>query len=280
MPAIVGVVIAVIFIKLMICIWCVWFRRRRYPRYVQPVQMYPPAGPGSFPPPPPPYQGFPTPMNPLYPTNPPVNPTFPSSPPISPLRPTYPLTPISPYGPPKPIEPFNPYVGFNTIPTRRPESGNTTRRDQQPNNVRTSIPNRGGVRPIPDGDGVTPIPAAALNGRESRQPVRQDPRITQADGLGTPIPTTNSTRRTTPGSELASVRPSSGGDLPPPPEYTVEDDTAMTIDRPASGPGRGPDGNVDASSNGQPTASNSDGSTGNRASGFSYPQPLSFMPIN
>lgn len=266
-PAIVGAVIAIIVIKLMICIWCVWFRRRRYTRYVAPVQMYPPAGPGSFPPPPPPYQGFPSPINPLYPTNPPVNPTFPNSP----LHPSYPLTPISPYGPPKPIEPFNPYVGFNTIPTRRPGSGSTTRRDQQPNDVRP-IPDRGGVRPISSGDGVTPIPAAAR--RESRQPARQDPRITQADGLATPIPTTNSTRRTAPGSELASVRPSSGGDLPPPPDYTEEDG------RPGSGPGRGLDGNVNASSDGQPTASNSDGSAGNRVSGFSYPQPLSFMPVN
>jgi hypothetical protein len=265
-PAIVGAVIAIIFIKLMICIWCVWFRRRRY-RYVPPVQMYPPAGSGSFPPPP--YQGFPSPMNALYPTNPPANLTFPNSPstsPLRPLNPTYPLTPVSPYVPLKPVEPFNPYVGLNTIPTRRPGGGSTTMRDQQPNNV----------RPIPGGDGVIPMPAAALDRRENRQPARQDPRITQGDGLATPIPTTNPTRRTTPGSEMASVRPSSGADMPPPPEYTVEDGTSMTIDRRAGGPGR----SVNASSDGQPTVSNSDGSAGNGVSRFSIPQPLSFMPIN
>jgi hypothetical protein len=139
-------------------------------------------------------------------------------------------------------------------------------RDQQPNNV----------RPIPGGDGVIPMPAAALDRRENRQPARQDPRITQGDGLATPIPTTNPTRRTTPGSEMASVRPSSGGDMPPPPEYTVEDGTSMTIDRRAGGPGR----SVNASSDGQPTVSNSDGSAGNGVSRFSIPQPLSFMPIN
>ena len=262
--SIVGSVITVIFF-LMVCVWC---RKRR--RYVSPVRRGPPLGAGSFPPPP-----YSSPMDPLCSTNSPITPIFPNVPstvPLRPLDPTYPPSPISPYGPPKPVEPFNPYVGVNTIPTRRPG---------------------GGVRPIPDGGGVTPFPAAAtpfptaatpfpaaaLIGRESRQSVRQNPRITQADGLGTPIPTTNSTHGTTPGSELASVRPSSGGNLPPP-EYTVEDDTSI-VGRPSSGPGGGSDRNVNASSDGQPTASNSDGSSGNGGlSGFSFPQPLSFMPIN
>ena len=76
-----------------------------------------------------------------------------------------------------------------------------------------------------------------------------DTRITQTAGRATPIPATNSTRGTTSGS-------------------------------PSSGPGHGSDVNVNASSDGQPTASNSDGSTGSGVSEFSFLQPLSFMPIH
>ena len=76
-----------------------------------------------------------------------------------------------------------------------------------------------------------------------------DPCITQTDGLATPIPATNSTRGTNPGS-------------------------------PSSGPGHGSDGNFNASSDGQPTASNSDGSTGSGVSEFAFLQPLSFIPIH
>ena len=60
---------------------------------------------------------------------------------------------------------------------------------------------------------------------------------------------------------------------------TEDERSSMTKDRPWSGPGRGSDGNVNAWSD-EPTASKSESSTGNGVSGFSYPQPLSFIPIH